>query len=354
MALLGIGGVAVAVVIALISMPSKDRPLPKELTPPPISVTPTKPDAPGGLSRTTGSADGSVVINLIETADNEGIRLDFEELLGSRPDLLSIGYSPPTRVFRVFVYGSEGSLVRVTGQHPATLKVHLSEWDLLIANGDPYRLAILRYDEDSSEWKPAPTSLDLPWIRAEMNLSPHGHFALAALAPQAPESEDPWQPSESDSTTHTALFPAQTRIRLTDRTYLTVFPVPVSSPTETPRPRPYQVQSLTTATATATLQPSRPPSPVPSVATEEKQLFPPTAPSRMPSPPPSSPTTAPSTPTEVRTPGNSPTPVPGYRLFINGRQVLFTDSQFLVPLGIVTLDRLPGPSSGTFPYLVRS
>ena len=173
-----------AVVIALITMPVKDRLLPKELIPPPISVTPTKSDAPGGLSRTTGSADGSVVIILSETADNEGIRLAFEELPGNHPDPLSIGYSPPTRVFRVSVYGSEGSLGTTTGQHPATLEMHLSERDLLIGNGDPYRLAILRYDEDSSEWKPVPTSLDLPWIRAEINLSPLGHFAFAALAPQ--------------------------------------------------------------------------------------------------------------------------------------------------------------------------
>ena len=134
-----------------------------------------------------GYAGASVVITMGEATKKSGIRLILEEPLLQGLPALPEGYSDASRVFRVAVWQPEGYVAREPGQLNATLEVLLSEDDLLKPDEDPYALTILRLDDGSSEWRPTNISLDLPWIRAEINVDGSAHFALAAISAKGPD-----------------------------------------------------------------------------------------------------------------------------------------------------------------------
>ena len=299
-------------------------------------------EAKPGASREGGYAGDSVVIILSEAAEQSGIRLILEEPLWQGLPALPEGYSSPSRILRVAVRRPEGYVAGQPDQLTATLEVLLSEDDLLKSDGDPYALTILRLEDDSSEWWPANTSLDLPWIRAEVNFDGSAQFALVAISPEETDRRE----IENPFAVNNLSVPTQFSPPPENATPSNTVPAPVSSPTETPRPRPYLVR--VPATPTSTSRPTRPHNPLPSAAPHENQTVEPPAPSPVPAPSASPTSTILPTPKNTDTPTPSPTRLPRYRLFINGRQVLSSDARFLVPLGVVRLDTLPGPA-GAYP-----
>ena len=116
-----------------------------------------------------------MVITLSEEAAGEDIRLSFQEILtGTAPDLPA-GYAHPVRMFRVTALGLGAR--HNPAPYPATINVLLTEQDLEVAGGDPYRLVVKRYDETASAWKSTATSVDLPWLRIETTTDALGLFA---------------------------------------------------------------------------------------------------------------------------------------------------------------------------------
>ena len=287
-------------------------------------------------------SDGSVIVALGQEARAKNLHLQFEETPPDRIPPLPGGYSQPIRFFRISVYGPEGRLWLGRSPLPATISMLLNQRDHLIADGDPFRFVVQRYDETSSSWTLVPSSLDLPWIRAKVNIYALGLFTTVAILDEG--EIDQRNKSPANASRGGAL-------RIEHITPLgregpsPAAPIPVSSPTETPRPRPSpMVRHLTpTVTPTPTAVPTSPPA---ATATRTPTLIPP--PSPVPSPPPTPDPTSTETPSPAHTPSATPALIRGYRLFINGRQVLARDVRFLVPLGVVTLDKLP-ESSGTYP-----
>ena len=124
-------------------------------------------------------ADGSVVITLGEGAAGEDIRLNFQEIFTETAPDLPAGYSHPLRMFRITALGLGAG--HDLAPYPATINVLLTEQDLVVAGGDPYRLVVRRYDETASAWKSTPSSVDLPWLRVETTTDALGLFATMAV-----------------------------------------------------------------------------------------------------------------------------------------------------------------------------
>ena len=312
-------------------------------------------------------ADGSVVITLGEGADGEDIRLNFQEIFTETAPDLPAGYSHPLRMFRITALGLGAR--HDLAPYPATINVLLTEQDLVVAGGDPYRLVVRRYDETASAWKSTPSSVDLPWLRVETTTDALGLFATMAVF--ADEGQDDRRGEYGAGRKEKAGYElagirplmAETVVPSSDT------PAPVSLPTETPRPQPVAVSPpvpTPTLTPTPTPTPTRKPTPTPTLTptpspsptierddTENLAATAALIPTLDPSPKsaatqtPTPTATSTSTPTSTPSPTSSPTPThtpgPSYRLFINGRQVLSSDVRFHVPLGIVTISALPGP-----------
>ena len=126
-------------------------------------------------------ADGSVVITLGEGAAGEDIQLNFQEIFTETAPDLPAGYAHPLRVFRITALGLGAR--HDLAPYPVTINVLLTEQDLVVAGGDPYRLVVRCYDETASAWKSTSSSVDLPWLRVETTTDALGLFAtMAAFA----------------------------------------------------------------------------------------------------------------------------------------------------------------------------
>ena len=222
------------------------------------------------------------------------------------------------------------------------MEVLLTERDFNLADGDPYRLVVQRYNHSTQTWEQSPTSLDLPWIRVHVTIDALGLFVTTVKLEDKP----------SDPVAATAGYPPTptkgTSISLVeDSPVYTPTSEPRSAARETPAPTATPAPIHPTPSPVSIATPSFTPEPAPTVAPTPTQMLAPTA---TPTPT-ASPTIAVAptpTPTSPATPASTAAPSPGRILFINGRQVLPRDSEFYVPLGIVKLDRLPDPD-GTYP-----
>ena len=121
--------------------------------------------------------DGSLVVTVDEAAATSRLGLEFEEPANRPMPTIPSGFSKPTRYFHLAAFGRHGRPWRDSNSFPATVAVLLGQQDLEIAEGDPFRLVLQRYDEIESSWKLAPSSLDLPWLRVEVTLNELGLFA---------------------------------------------------------------------------------------------------------------------------------------------------------------------------------
>ena len=314
---------------------------------------------PDYLPVSVAFADGSVVVTLTERAVKENLRLVFQEIPADAVPRMPAKYTHPSRVFRIDLLDPAGMFLRHPPAYPATIAVLLTTQDFLLADGDPFRLTVQRYDEPESGWKETPYSVDLPWLRVETTTDALGIFATTAIAEDSRGRSQEGYPNVSNGElSDIRPFAAQAGPLSPN------LPVPVSSPTEAPKPIPTLVvppisRPTPTPTPTATQEPIPTPSPLPLptasplpkpglglIATASLASTPtPTVPAT----PTATPRTTPSpTPTPTHTLTPTSTPVPGYRLFINGRQVLYDDAKFYVPLGTVALHELPG-RDGRYP-----
>ena len=221
--------------------------------------------------------------------------------------------------------------------------MRLTEHDYELADGDPYRLVVQRYNYASQVWEETPASLDLPWLRVHVTTDALGLFVTTVRLeentgdPAAVMTEDPPPTTKAISILAITKTPVsasasgpQNAVRETPTPTVTPSPTPTQAPTPARAPTP----AFTPEPAPAVV-----PTPTP-------------APPPMETPTPTAtpiPTLVPTlTPTPTPTPTPTVTPVPGRILFINGRQVLSGDTKFYVPLGIVKLDNLPNPD-GKYP-----
>ena len=278
-----------------------------------------------------------MIITLAGSVEQKGIKLTFRDESPSSAPPFPVGYSQPLRAFRVDVRSS-GEMPQERGtRYPGTMAVALNSLEQSAAEGDLHRMVVLHLNERSSSWLPAPSAVDYPWIRAEVNLDIVNFFVIAV-------AEEGTEPGGKDRLLkgHPPVFdsPEQSATATVAEGPGGAEPVPVLSPTETPRTTPVLVAPLPTAAATeetsVTANVPPPETAVPIGST-------PSSPHPIPSPPPSPTAVAANTPT----PTAAPVPAVGHRLYINGRQVLADDERFLVPLGAVTIDPLPGPG-GTY------
>ena len=176
---------------------------------------------------------------------------------------------------------------------PATLAVLLTEADYDMADGDPYRLSVQRYNQSSGSWEETQTVVDLPWLRVPVTTDALGLFATVAVddeedrrSPAATAAEIPTsQPSDraaaggavSISLAGTASVATSTPVELgatfeapapsvppandsppthTPSPTLPPTSVPTTSPTASPTQTPVSVP-LITQTPTATPTPDR-------------------------------------------------------------------------------------------------
>ena len=312
------------------------------------------------LSESLSSPDGSVVVILPGGLKAGKPLLVYRDLATGSAEKLSSGYSLSARSFYVALQAPGGAAWQPPSLEPVTLAVRLTERDYDLADGDPHRLVVQRYDDAKQVWEEAPTLLDIPWLRVHVTTDSLGLFATtiklkddvanpAAASTEVLPSPLPSIPARSQAVpvspvTQTPVStPAGGPRRAAGETPTpTVIPSPMPPPTPTPDQPSTPAVALTAALTVAPVS-----TPEPTIApTPTSTLTPiPTAtlvPAATPAPAPTR------TPTPTATPASSSTPVPGHILFINGRQVLSRDSEFYVPLGIVKLDSLPNPD-GTYP-----
>ena len=125
-------------------------------------------------------ADGSVVVAMGREAAAANLRIEFEEPPEERIPSYPAGFPKVARVFRISAFDRKGEAVGDKPPYLATLDVLLNELDLILADGDPYRLAIHRFDEMTASWGIVPSTVDLPWLRAEIVLESTGLYLTAA------------------------------------------------------------------------------------------------------------------------------------------------------------------------------
>ena len=309
-----------------------------ETLPPPLPQfaldVPTK-ESPA-LSDSLTSPDGSVVLVLPGSIGAGKLRLVYQNLLNVSPEELHPGYSSTPRAFYVALHAHDGAAWQSHSPKPATLEVRLTEHDYELADGDPHRLVVQRYNYASQVWEEIPASLDLPWLRVQVTTDALGLFVTTVEleentgAPAAVIKED--LPAKVNAVSISAF--GQSPVSAPTIEYQrTVREIP--TPTVTPSPMPTQVP-----TSNRTSTPAVTPTPALAIA----PTLPSTPTPRATSEPALAPTLTP-TPSAIPTP--EATPLPGHILFINGRQVLRRDAEFYVPLGIVTINGLPNPD-GTY------
>ena len=273
--------------------------------------------------------DGAVRVSLSSNALENGLAIEVHDSpTGTIPSLPG-DLLLPIRSLHITVQGFNAHEWVGAVSYPATILVHLSEDDIQRAGGDPYGIVVRRYDEALSAWEKVPYTMDLPWLRVELDLGSLGLFVIATTSSGANE-EDLGDAPEIHWSTRTPRIETPEPGESTPSTA----PVRVSFATEIPGPAPSQV-------AVPTHLPAPTPTPTPWV------ILPTPALPRVARTPP--PTLAPAEAGPLGTETGEDTALPRrYRLFINGRQVLANDETFLVPLGEVMLDRLPGPD-GNYP-----
>ena len=309
-----------------------------ETLPPPLPQfaldVPTK-DSPA-LSDSMTSPDGAVVLVLPGSIGAGKLRLVYQDLLNVSPEELHPGYSPTPRAFYVALHAPDGAAWHPHSSEPATLEVRLTEHDYELADGDPHRLVVQRYNYSSQVWEETPASLDLPWLRVYVTTDALGLFVTTVKLEESTGDSSAviteYLPAKVNAVSISAV--AQSPVSAPTIAYQrAVREIP--TPTVTPSPKPSQAP-----TPTRTPTPAVTPIPTLTVAPTSTSAPTPTA-----TPEPTLAPTLTPTPTAVPTP--TATPLPGRILFINGRQVLRRDAEFYVPLGIVKINRLPNPD-GTY------
>ena len=327
----------------------------------PSHFTPEIP-APSGQA---SSSDGSVVISLPKGLATANLLLINREVSTIPAGELPLGQMPPMRVFYVALLAPDKTPWQPPEPQPATLAVLLTEADYDMADGDPYRLSVQRYNQSSASWEETQTVVDLPWLRVPVTTDALGLFATVAVddeedrgSPAAtPVEIPPSQPpdhaaaggpvsisSVGDAAVATytpsalgASFEAQTPSVPSDKAHIpTHTPSPTPPPTSVPMtsPTPDPTQTPVSASLLAPT-PAATPTPTPTAT-----LAPTATPAATQTP------ASTSTPTPTPTLTQTPTPVPRHPLFVNGRQVLSKDAEFYVPLGILTISNPPDSQSG--------
>ena len=115
---------------------------------------------------------------------------------------------PLMRAFYVALLAPDKTLWQPREPQPATLAVLLTEADYDMADGDPYRLSVQRYNQSSASWEETQTVVDLPWLRVPVTTDALGLFATVAVddeedrgSPAAtPVEIPPSQPSDLAAT----------------------------------------------------------------------------------------------------------------------------------------------------------
>ena len=317
--------------------------------------------APSGQ---TSSSDNSVVISLPKSVADANLLLVNRDISTIPAGELPLDQMPPMRAFYVALLAPDKTPWQPREPQPATLAVLLTEADYDMADGDPYRLSVQRYDQSSASWEETQTVVDLPWLRVPVTTDALGLFATVAVddeedrrSPAAtPVEAPPSQPSDraaakgavSVSLAGAAAIATSNPVELdptleaqtpsvpsakadipTHTPVLTLPPtaIPMTSPTATPTQTPvYDPPLRPTPAAILTPTPT---------ATQIPTATPTATPTR----------TATSTPNPAPMFTQTPTPVPRHPLFINGRQVLSKDDEFYVPLGILTISNPPDSGS---------
>lgn len=313
------------------------------------------PEIPG-LSDRVSSSDGTVVISLPKSLAAANVLLDISSIPAGE---LPLGRMPPMRAFYIALLAPDKTPWQPREPQPATLAILLTEADYDLADGDPYRLSVRRYNQSSGSWEETQAVVDLPWLRVPVRTDALGLFATVAIddeedrrSPAATAVEIPTsQPSDlaaaggavSISLAGTASAATSTPVELGATFEAPVPSVPSandSPPTHTPSPTLLPTSVTTTSPTPAPTQ--TPVSDPPLTPTPTATLAPTSTPATTPTP--ASTSTPTFTPTSMIT--QTPAPVPKHPLFINGRQVLSKDAEFYVPLGILTISDPPDSGSG--------
>ena len=308
-------------------------------------------------SSQVSSSDGSASISLPKSLATANLLLINREISTIPAGELPLGRMPPMRAFYIALLAPDKTPWQPREPQPATLAILLTEADYDMADGDPYRLSVQRYNQSSGSWEETQAVVDLPWLRVPVTTGALGLFATVAVegeeerrSPTATAVEIPTsQPSDLAAaggavsislagTTSVATstpvelgpkFEAQTPSVPSDKTYI---------PTHTPGPT-LPPTSVTTTSQTPASDPLLTPTPT-ATLTPAATLAPTATPAATPTP------ASTSTPTPTSMITQKPTPVLRHPLFINGRQVLSKDTEFYVPLGILTVSDLPDSRSG--------
>ena len=225
----------------------QQRPPPSE--PPPLSPAPT-PDEPAPLVSMT-SPDGSVVVTLPQALADGNPRLEFREVPTASLEELPPGYSPPIRAFYLALHTPKGTPWQPRPPVSATIAIRLTEKDYHLADGNPYRLVVQRYNDSEQAWEKPLISLDLPWLRVHVTTDALGLFtttASTAASGRAPVVELPPGPSPT----------AVPATELISRS----FPTPTLPPTPAEAPPPAPAPTLA-PTPTRTPVPTPTPTPAP-------------------------------------------------------------------------------------------
>ena len=315
------------------------------------------------LSDQVSSSDGSVVISLPKGLATANLLLIKRKISTIPAAELPLGQMPPMRAFYIALLAPDKTPWQPREPQPATLEVLLTEADYDMADGDPYRLSVQRYNQSSGSWEETQAVVDLPWLRVPVTTDALGLFATVAVgdeedrrSPAATGVEIPTsQPSDlaaaggevSISLAGTAAaatstpvelgpkFEAQTPSVPSDKAYIpTHTPSPILLPTSVPMTSP-----IPAPTQTPVSDPLLTPEPT-ATPTPTATLAPTATPATTPTP------ASISTPTPTSMITQTPTPVIRHPLFINGRQVLSKDAEFYVPLGILTISNPPDSGSG--------
>ena len=312
------------------------------------------------LSDRVSSSDGTVVISLPKSLAAANVLLDISSIPAGE---LPLDQMPPMRAFYIALLAPDKTHWQPREPQPATLAILLTEADYDLADGDPYRLSVQRYNQSSGSWEETQAVVDLPWLRVPVTTDALGLFATVAVddeedlrSPAATAVEIPTsQPSDlaaaggavSISLAGTASAATSTPVELGATFEAPAPSVPSandSPPTHTPSPTLPPISVTTTSptpapTQTPVSDPPLTPTPT-STPTPTATLAPTATPATTPTP------ASTSTPTPTSMITQTPAPVPKHPLFINGRQVLSKDVEFYVPLGILTISNPPDSASG--------
>ncbi len=274
-----------------------------------------------------GPSDGRVVVSIEPGSVTGPVEITVQE----RSPALSPRIPPEfSRALRVFEITGEEDGRPWSGpfSRPIAITMAVDEETQWATNGDLSRLVILHLEQVHDGWVPLQSSLSNEgqgvWARAK-SLS---LFALATTAPE-PAGELPEQPHLPVAYSGPEATPTRG---------------PTDAPTPTATPSPTSTPEPTVTTPTQTPSPQAAPAPVQRQSpTWIPRPLPVAVPTPVPTPVPS-PTPQPTdTPTPRPTPTLVPTPTrePGWRLFVNARQIYRETMQLKLANGVVWMYQLP-------------